>query len=420
VAVPKFRLLDLRNDGSLAFGLIAGAAVVFQQPLRYVLNVAGAVEQEYHLDLLPALVVLTVTFMFQQYRKRQESRAVALAAEASARTEHDRATELGELVTFGRSLANALELKQIEPTLWRDLPGSLRHCRLSIVMRQRAGWRVLVQGADSPDQGLMLEEIVADTAARFAPYTDGLIEPLETKGLLCFPVFANHELIGAAVLTDDDESRDAKFQQKLMPVLAFLGITMRNAQLLAESREDSIRDSLSRWLNRRGAIEALGLELRRAVRSGKPPALLMLDVDEFKAINDRDGHLHGDTVLQEISRTVDGLLRGTDVKCRYGGDEFLIILPETPLSGAAHVADHIRQAIASLQPATMANWHQVTCSIGVAVAATAERHPEGPVSRADAAMYKAKNSGRNRVVIYDRSIEDSSRETQAPLIALRA
>lgn len=421
VAVPKFRLLDLKNDGSLAFGLIAAAAVVFQQPLRFVLNVASAVEQEYNLDLLPALVVLTVTFVFHQYRKRQESRAAAQAAEAAARIEHERASALAELVTFCRSLANALELKQIEPALWRDLPGSLRHCRFSIVMRQRSGWRVLVQDADSPEQGVLLEEIIADAAARFGPCTGETIVPIETKGFLCFPIFANLELIGAAVLADGPESQDARFHQKLTPVLAFLGLTMRNAQLLAESREDSVRDSLTRWYNRRGATEALSLELRRAIRSGKPPALLMVDVDEFKAINDNHGHLHGDAVLQEIARTVDGLLRGTDIKCRYGGDEFLILLPETPLAGAAHVADHIRQAIVSLQPATMSNWGQVTCSIGVAVASTGERQPESPIARADAAMYTAKNSGRNRVVVYDRAIEDKSpKEAQPPLLALGA
>ena len=83
----KFRLLDLRHDSSLAVGLIVGAAVVFQQPLRFLLNAAGAVEQQYHLDLLPALVVLSVVFTFHQYRKRQESRAVAVAAQTEARVE---------------------------------------------------------------------------------------------------------------------------------------------------------------------------------------------------------------------------------------------------------------------------------------------------------------------------------------------
>jgi len=421
LAVLKFRLLDLKYDGSLAFGLVAGAAIVFQQPLRHMLNAAEAVEQEYRLELLPALMVLSLTFMFHHYRKRQESRAAAFAAEAAARIEHERASELDELITFGRSLGNALELRQIEQALWRDLPDSVRHSRLSVLMRQRSGWRMLIQESDNAEQAVLMEEIVTDAAVRFGPYTEGTSAPVAMCGFLCFPVFANRELIGAALFAQRPDVEHARFQQKLAPVLAFLGIAMRNAQLLAESREDSIRDSLTRWLNRRGAIEMLGLELRRAIRSGKRPALLMVDVDEFKAINDRHGHLHGDAVLQAIARTLDGLLRGTDIKCRYGGDELLIMLPETPLAGASHVAEHIRQAISTMQPATAANWSQVTCSIGVAVAVEGERLPEGPIARADAAMYQAKNGGRNRVVVYDAPDDDDESQTRpAHLVALGA
>ena len=82
--MPRFRLLDISHDSPLAVGLIMATAVVFQQPLRYALNAVGDVEQRYHLDLLPALVVLSVVFMFHQYRKRQESRASALAAVTAA------------------------------------------------------------------------------------------------------------------------------------------------------------------------------------------------------------------------------------------------------------------------------------------------------------------------------------------------
>src|SRR5262249_2360134 len=153
-----FRLLDLKYDGSLAFGLVAGAAIIFQQPLRHMLNAAEAVEQEYRLELLPALMVLSLTFMFHHYRKRQERRAAALPAEAAARIEHERASELDELITFGRSLGNALELRQIEQALWRDLPDSVRHSRLSVLMRQRSGWRMLIQESDNAEQAVLMEE----------------------------------------------------------------------------------------------------------------------------------------------------------------------------------------------------------------------------------------------------------------------
>src|SRR3954454_18060588 len=112
--MARFRLLDIDRDSPLAVGLIMATAVVFQQPLRFVLNSVGAVEQQYHLDLLPALVVLSVVFTFHQYRKRQESRAVALAADTAARIERSRVSELNELVAVGQTLANALDPKEIE------------------------------------------------------------------------------------------------------------------------------------------------------------------------------------------------------------------------------------------------------------------------------------------------------------------
>lgn len=402
MGVPKFRLLDLRHDGTLAIGLIAGAAVVFQQPLRFLLNVAGDVEEQYHLDLLPALVVLTVILMFQQYRKRQESRAAALAAETVARVERARAAELEELVGVGRSLANALTFKEIEQALWRNLPGLLRNCRLSVVMRQRSGWKMLVDDADSSlDNAPLIEEVAASASGLFEPYTNGTVVPLAIKGFVCFPVFANRELVGAAVLGDGPEVRESRLQLSLAPVLAFVGIAIRNVQLLAESKEDSVRDGLTRWFNRRHALEVLHNEVRRAARSARYPALLMFDLDDFKGVNDRHGHLHGDAILQAVARTIDGLLRGSDVKCRYGGDEFLVILPETGIAGASQVAEHIRQGIRSAELAVLMDGERVTCSIGVTVACAGELEPERLIARADAALYKAKAEGRDKVVVHD-------------------
>jgi len=166
--MPRFRLLDINRDSPLAIGLIIGTAVVFQQPLRFVLNSVGAVEQQYNLDLLPALVVLCVVFMFHQYRKRQESRAVALAADTATQAERSRVSELNELVAIGQSLANALDFKEIEQALWRHLPSSLRQSPLSIAMRTASGWQPLMHDRDGNDaDGSNAAELAAMAAARF-------------------------------------------------------------------------------------------------------------------------------------------------------------------------------------------------------------------------------------------------------------
>jgi diguanylate cyclase len=123
----------------------------------------------------------------------------------------------------------------------------------------------------------------------------------------------------------------------------------------------------------------------------------MFDLDYFKTINDRYGHLTGDRVLVEVTQQLQGTLRASDIKCRYGGDEFVIILPETDLAGAARVAEHLRDAVGRLGPFGNDHALHVTISTGVATAAPGELEATGLLSRADQALYQAKQSGRNRV-----------------------
>lgn len=412
--MPRFRLLDISHDSPLAIGLIMATAVVFQQPLRFALNSVGEVEQRYHLDLLPALVVLSVVFMFHQYRKRQESRAVALAADTAAQHERSRVAEMQELMDIGQSLANALEFKEIEQALWRRMPVSARQHPLSIVMRFRAGWRTLVHDGGPDAESSRFEEIATKAASHFdAPMQQAVAAAVAIDGYLCLPVFAGRAVIGVAILPDTPATRHERLQQTLAPVLAFVGIAVRNVQLLADSKDNSVRDSLTRWFNRGHAIEVLRNDLRRAARTGQPTSVVMFDLDGFKTINDTLGHLQGDATLQTVASTIDATLRGSDLRCRYGGDEFMVLLPETPLAGAAQVAENIRQAISSLDLSTGRPGERLTCSIGVAAARGGDLEPEYLIARADSALYQAKRGGRNRVVVDGN--EDAPPAGKAPL-----
>ena len=121
-----------------------------------------------------------------------------------------------------------------------------------------------------------------------------------------------------------------------------VAISVRNVQLLIETREHGLRDHLTGCVNRAYGLEALDRELRLARRSLQPLSILMFDIDRFKAINDELGHLRGDDLLRAVGAQLTRVVRSTDVRCRYGGDEFLIVLPATPLAGAQHVAESIR------------------------------------------------------------------------------
>jgi len=162
-------------------------------------------------------------------------------------------------------------------------------------------------------------------------------------------------------------------------------------------RELSIRDELTGLFNARHFFERAEAELARAARYERPLALAFLDVDGFKHYNDTHGHLAGDQVLAALGRLIPAALRAADTAYRYGGEEFVLLLPETDLADAVAVAGRVRAAFAAtpLRPAADAVEHR-TLSAGVAAFCPGESL-SSLVERADAAMYRAKQLGRNRV-----------------------
>ena len=157
-------------------------------------------------------------------------------------------------------------------------------------------------------------------------------------------------------------------------------------------------DPLTQLTNRRVLSERLDQEFARATRYGHTLACLMIDVDHFKKVNDTQGHIVGDKVLTQVAAAIAATIRKTDVAGRYGGEEFLVLVPETPSAGAQVLAERLRHAIAS-SGGERAGLPSVTVSIGIA---TTELTPPSALDllrRADEALYEAKKAGRDRVVV---------------------
>ena len=165
-------------------------------------------------------------------------------------------------------------------------------------------------------------------------------------------------------------------------------------------KEQTIRDSLTGCFNRRYLDETLERELWRSRRESYPLALVILDLDHFKEINDTYGHLAGDEVLRTVAKTLQDDTRHEDVLCRYGGEEFVVLMPHMPLSVAADRAEHWRQRIAELRISFGGAELRVTASLGVAGYPDHGRTPDELTQFADLALYMAKNEGRNRVMVY--------------------
>jgi two-component system, cell cycle response regulator len=157
------------------------------------------------------------------------------------------------------------------------------------------------------------------------------------------------------------------------------------------------RDELTELPNRRGAMRQIDVLISRARRHGHQLALLLIDADRFKAVNDEHGHAVGDVVLREIAARLRERVRREDVVGRWGGEEFVVALPETTPDGAAAVAESLRSAIAQTAIAAEASVLDVTVSIGVA--AWTGQEIEDLIERADRALYAAKAAGRDRVVV---------------------
>lgn len=167
-------------------------------------------------------------------------------------------------------------------------------------------------------------------------------------------------------------------------------------------RELSTRDYLTGLFNRRYMEETLERELLRAVRKGLPLGLIMLDVDDFKHFNDVHGHAAGDSILREVGNLLLGHVRGEDVPCRYGGDEFIVILPGASQTATYERADffceYVRQFHFKSKEQTLGT---VTLSVGIAVFPEHGSASDAILRAADAALYRAKQAGRDQVVMAD-------------------
>jgi diguanylate cyclase (GGDEF)-like protein len=189
------------------------------------------------------------------------------------------------------------------------------------------------------------------------------------------------------------------------------------ATMVEESRWMAAVDLLTGLMNRRAFIDWGKREAHRSLRYKDPLSMILLDVDHFKIINDQRGHAAGDRVLTSVARLLSLGVRSCDVVARWGGEEFVVALPSTPLAGAMIVADRMRQELEDHEIADASgNRIRVTASFGVAQFSPQESL-EQLVDRADRAMYGAKSAGRNRIYA---SGSDSSRPVASAALAAGA
>ncbi|MEM7168505.1 MAG: GGDEF domain-containing protein [Planctomycetota bacterium] len=187
----------------------------------------------------------------------------------------------------------------------------------------------------------------------------------------------------------------------LETIAEMLGLCLENIRLYEELRLQTIMDALTGCHNRHFLVSQMEKEVERTARTGRPLSLIFIDVDGFKEVNDTYGHAQGDLALQEISRELLVAVRTTDFVCRYGGDEFVLILPETDMESAEARAEGLRERIESLDFTPIDEsvpTGAVALTISVGLASSSGRSAHQLLQVADAALYGAKRQGKNRVI----------------------
>jgi diguanylate cyclase (GGDEF)-like protein len=393
------RMLDRKNDALLAIALIASALVVLRQPFSLLMEVARDVERRYHVDLIPGLAVLTCALIFHLYRRHQQARTAAAVAAAQAEHDHNRSTELEPFVAFSRALSHAIGPLAVQQLFWRYVSPLVEHRELWLLTVKPLGWDRLIRHDAGASADLIDAIEAAATVALTTPTQAGpLTEGVPVGDYLCFQVIVADSVAGVVGVRNSPALSPVE-RQGLGLAASLLGVAIANIQATIESRENSVRDQLTGYFNRSYGIEALVNEIKRATRTRRPLSVMMFDVDEFKTVNDRFGHVTGDAILKAVADHVARTLRATDLKCRYGGDEFLIILTDTPLSGAEQAAKGLTRAIGPLQVSADGEAISPTISVGVAAAEPSDSDPLSLITRADAALYKAKKGGRNQYAV---------------------
>jgi diguanylate cyclase (GGDEF)-like protein/PAS domain S-box-containing protein len=218
---------------------------------------------------------------------------------------------------------------------------------------------------------------------------------------LCIPILAQGEALGILHIQATDETpalTDAELSLKTT-FAGQVGLSVANIRLREALRSQSIRDPLTGLYNRRYLTEMLDREIRRAVRAEQSLGILLLDLDHFKKFNDTYGHDAGDTVLRETASFLIKSIRVEDIVCRFGGEEFVIILPTADLNAAYGRAERIRSKLRELTVLHQGlSLGMITVSVGVAALPEHGTAPNVLLDAADAALYRAKREGRDRVV----------------------
>jgi diguanylate cyclase (GGDEF)-like protein len=333
-------------------------------------------------SLAAGIVLVGIGWTMARRRQAADSVANTIAPDPAPDVEPDDAILSTSVLPFTRELFAAQTMADLRRAIAQRLPSLLGTRRL---------W---ISGQVGGQRQLIVPERTDGDPERL---TNGDFEEWTTS-----PLRAGPNVVGVIGI-ETRTARSERTQLIISMVAPFIGQALENAIRVDALREASLMDALTGTATRREGLTRLHAELKRAKRTGSSMALLLLDLDGFKSINDRFGHATGDAVLRAIGQTLQRTLRASDIRCRWGGEEFLVAVPDTDITRAQIVAGGLLRNIAATTVPLPQGPVGTTASIGVTMTRPREIDVETMIQRADIALYQAKDAGRGvaRVILGD-------------------
>ncbi len=334
----------------------------------------------------------------------------------------DLVRDLSLLYEVGQGVNATIELEELYQVITEVLQKRLKLSRFTILVKDEIGEHLHVKAA----YGFSEDDHIFDMTFRFGEGITGKVaqggEPvylsdttkedtfLHYKGerivdgsFLSIPLTFKKEVLGVINFHRSNINAFSKEEIRLLGLIANqIALAVENAKLYTKTRELSVRDELTGLYNRRHFQTVLQIEWKRAIRFHRNLSLLMIDVDHFKNYNDTFGHLQGDKVLRDMASLLVKSVRELDTIARFGGEEFIVLLPDTDKNGAIAVGEKLRKIIEAHRFAdpNVSEIRSISISVGIASYPDDVREMDDLIDHADIALYDAKDSGRNRVVCY--------------------
>ena len=343
-----------------------------------------------------------ISVVDEQQRRLERFQSEWQATQNSLKQLLSQRDQLGLLVQLLHHFVLATTRQDILLTLLKELPPFLWLDRMEIV----AFDGTVIYGAwDASSGEISIEEVPNQGESRLPPWAqERTIRSIsQTFDALLAPVVTDESVIALMKLTRSREKPFSTDELRFLEAVANqTALALERVKLIAFLENLSITDALTGIANRRHFEWRLSEEVERARRYKYPLSALLLDLDHFKQVNDNYGHQIGDTVLQQVAQRLKNSLRRTDFLARYGGEEFVVLAPQTPAERAIILGERLRQVIAE-SPITVADDLQIriTLSVGIAVFPDHAQNESELIGAADAALYKAKQMGRNRVCMFE-------------------